>query len=224
MKVMAIYGNPKQGGFVHGCLDVTADYLAEKGVGVEKVVLIEKAIEECRGCFTCLKTGLCVLDDDMNALCAAMREADGFVVGASVRNGFFPALVKKFYERITYPIGFTRDLANKPVLAIGAVGFAGGRRALGRLITFAGIEALVVDYLFFRTGIPTTLTVDRVAPRLRAAAAKLLAALERPRRRPLIARIRSAVDDFIVRKCILERDRHGTYDHIIKVWQDRGRM
>ena len=60
----------------------------------------------------------------MRVLAIYIRAADGLVVGASVRNGYFPALTKRFYERITYILGFGRDLRGKHVLAVGAVGLA----------------------------------------------------------------------------------------------------
>ena len=81
---------------------------------------------------------------------------DGLVTGASVRNGLFPAILKRFYERITYILGFGRELRGKYVLAIGAVGMAGGRKPLGKLLTFREFQTNVSDYLFFRTGIPTS--------------------------------------------------------------------
>ena len=130
MTVVAIYGNPKKGGFVHECVDHVGAHLRGKGEDVQELRLAEKNVLDCSGCFSCLKTGRCESDDDMNDIRSTLREAAGFVVGASVRNGFFPALYKKFYERICYPIGFTRDLRDKPVLAIGAVGLAGGKKML----------------------------------------------------------------------------------------------
>jgi len=58
VKVMAIYGNPKQGGFVHECLDHAADRLAGKGAEVDRLRLADAAIRDCVGCFTCLRTGV----------------------------------------------------------------------------------------------------------------------------------------------------------------------
>ena len=224
MRVLALYGNPKRGGFVHGCIDCAADRVAQAGISVEKVALMEKEISECTGCFTCLRTGLCVIEDDMNGLCTALREADGLIVGASVRNSYAPALFKRFYERITYPVGFTRDLADTPVLAIGAVGLASGKRALRGLLSFTEFEANLIAYLFFRTGIPTRLTVEAVAPKVTAAADRFIAALRARPKRSILARIKSSIDNFVIRKSMLEKDKDGTYANVIRVWKEKGRM
>ena len=124
MRIFVIYGNPKEGGFVHGALDYLCERLVERDAEVERLRLLEAHIEECTGCFSCLKSGQCVIDDDMNEVYARIRKADAYITGASVRNGTVPALFKKFYERITYPIIFTRALRDKHVLSIGAVGMA----------------------------------------------------------------------------------------------------
>ena len=118
MKISAIYGNPKAGVFVHGCLDVVAEWLEELGVDVERLALKDQKIQDCVGCFTCLRTGECPLPDTMNDICGRLREADGFVVGCSVRNETFTALYKRFWERICYPLGFTGDISDKHVLSI----------------------------------------------------------------------------------------------------------
>ena len=224
MTVVAIYGNPKKGGFVHECVDHVGAHLRGKGEDVQELRLAEKNVLDCSGCFSCLKTGRCESDDDMNDIRSTLREAAGFVVGASVRNGFFPALYKKFYERICYPIGFTRDLRDKPVLAIGAVGLAGGKKMLKRVLTFQEFQAKTVKYLFFRTGIPTRRRVEDVAPKLTDGAEKFLRAPRSPSRRPWWARLAGGIDNFVMRKFMFERDTHGTYAHVIKVWKERGLM
>jgi multimeric flavodoxin WrbA len=129
MNVISIYGNPKDGGFVHGCLDVISQELEGRGASVERLLLKDAGVQDCVGCFTCLRTGKCPLPDGMDDICDRLRAADGFVVGCSVRNGTFTALYKRFWERITYPLGFTGDLSDKHVLSVSTVGLMGGRKA-----------------------------------------------------------------------------------------------
>ena len=222
--VAVIYGNPRDGGFVHGSLDFVAGFLAERGAAVEKVRLRELRMEDCRGCFTCLRTGSCVLRDDLDAVIALLRRADGIVTGASVRNSFFPALYKRFFERITYLLGFTRDLRGKPVLALGAVGIATGKKNLGRLLLFSGFGVVPVSYLFFRTGIPGKLTVEEVSPRLERAASRLLRMLERPARMPICLRLRGALDDFTIRRFMLRKNPDGVYNGLIRIWREKGML
>ncbi|EJW93678.1 iron-sulfur flavoprotein, partial [gut metagenome] len=64
-----------------------SDLLAEQfiegaksaGHKVEKIELLGKRIEFCRGCFGCSKTGRCVIDDDVNAIMEKVLQADVIV-------------------------------------------------------------------------------------------------------------------------------------------------
>ena len=54
--------------FVEGALSAGND--------VEKISLIGKEIQFCKGCFACQKLGRCVIKDDVNAIMAKVLEAD----------------------------------------------------------------------------------------------------------------------------------------------------
>ncbi len=222
IRILCIYGNPKAGGFVHGCVDHIAARLEDKGVSVDRLRLGECEIGDCIGCFNCLRTGKCALQDDMTDVIERIRRSDGVVTGASVRNGLFPAIFKRFYERITYILGFGRELHGKYVLAIGGVGIAGGRRQLGRLLTFREFQTFVSDFLFFRTGIPTTRAVDDVAPKLDKAADRFYEAVAA--RQPLswTARLAHRLDNFVLRKFLFERNPDHVYDFVIARWKEKG--
>lgn len=223
-RVQLIYGNPKHGGFVHGCVDYIGEQLEKKGAEVDRLHLIDAKIEDCTGCFTCLRTGRCPLEDDMPGIIERMSAAQGLVTGASVRNSFFPALYKRFYERITYIVGFGRDLRWKPVLAIGAVGMATGRKPLGRVLTLRDFQTHVVDYLFFKTGMPTKVKVEDVAHKLERAAGRLHECIIQHRRPSLYARLMGKIDDLVIRKIMLERDRDNVFDYVIARWKEKGLM
>lgn len=223
-RVMCIYGNPKQGGFVHGCVDHIAARLEEKGVETDQLRLLEAEIRDCRGCFNCLRTGKCAIEDDMGQIMERIRRADGLVTGASVRNGFFPALFKRFYERLSYIMGFGRELHGKYILAVGAVGFAGGRRQLKKVLTFDQFHTYVSGYLFFRTGIPSQLKVDDVAPRLDVAVDRFHLTISRRPRLSMGARILVCIDDFVVRRFMLKPNPDHVYDYIIARWKEKGLM
>lgn len=222
VRILCIYGNPKSGGFVHSCVDHVADRLASKGADIDRLRLGECEIGDCIGCFACLRTGKCALHDDMADIIERIRACDGVVTGASVRNGLFPAIFKRFYERITYILGFGRELHGKYVLAIGAVGYAGGRRQLGRLLTFREFQTFVSDYLFFRTGIPTARTVDDVAPDLDRATDRFYRTILDGEELPLLTRLAHKLDNFIVRKFLLERNPDHVYDYVIARWREKG--
>lgn len=222
--VLVIYGNPKHGGFIHGSLDHIANHISSKGHHVDRLHLIDADIQECTGCFNCLRKGACVIDDDMAGIIDRMRSADALVTGASVRNSYFPALYKKFYERITYILGFGRDLRAVPVVAVGSVGMASGKKDLGKVLTFKEFHTRIIDYLFFQTGIPTKITVDDAKPKLEAAADSLIGSLDEPAKLPFFTSLSAAVDDFILKKFMLEKNPDHVYDYVIESWREKGKL
>ena len=60
--------------------DMLADKFAEgaKAAGneVEKISLVGKNIQFCKGCFGCQKLGRCIINDDVNDIMAKVLEAD----------------------------------------------------------------------------------------------------------------------------------------------------
>ena len=61
-----------------------SDMLADKfmegalnaGNEVEKISLVGKDIQFCKGCLACQKLGRCVINDDVNGIMAKVLEAD----------------------------------------------------------------------------------------------------------------------------------------------------
>jgi multimeric flavodoxin WrbA len=224
MRILAIYGNPKRDGFVHSALDYVCARLGEKGAQVDQLRLVDADIRDCTGCFSCMRSGRCVIPDDINEIYERLRAADGYVTGASVRNGTVPALFKRFYERITYPIVFTRDLRDKHVLSIGAVGMATGKKNLGNFLQLHKGQVRLTDYLFFKTGIPTELTVGEVQEKLDGAADRFSSELKSKKDRSILTRVVGMVDDFVVRNFMLKRDSAGLYEYITGEWKKKGLM
>jgi len=223
MRILAVYGNPKEGGFVHGCVDIIAGRLQSRDVEIDPLKLRDAHIADCTGCFTCLRTGACVIDDDMNAIYERIRAADGLVCGGSVRNGYMTALFKRFYERITYTIIFTGDITDKYVLGVSAVGVGGGKKVTRRIVAMEEMGARTVGHLFFRTGIPTKLRPDDVKDTLVAAADKLYDRIDRQTTPGLAWRLARRLDHAFMRKLMFSKN-PDTYANVIKCWQQRGWM
>jgi len=81
-KIMAIIGSPRRGGNT----EILTDHMikgceSRGGVEAEKVFVIDKNIEFCTGCLTCVApdaTG-CVIKDDMEGILARMVTCDGLI-------------------------------------------------------------------------------------------------------------------------------------------------
>ena len=223
MKIMVIYGNPKEGGFVHGSLDIVRARLEGRGVEIDEVRLAREDIKDCAGCFACLATGRCVIDDAMNGVCERIRQADGIVAGASVRNGRAPALYKRFYERITYPIFFTGDVTDKYVLGISAVGMGGGKKTTRQMVAMTETGARTVEHLYFRVGMPTTLTPADVRDRLERAADKLYDHIKTQRSPGLGWKLSRRFDHWIMSRVVFSK-KPDAFKHVIEAYRRRGWM
>jgi len=224
MKILVINGNTKRDGFIAGSLDIIAERLAAKGAEVDRLNLADARIEDCRGCFACLKTGACVIDDDMADIIRRMRDADGYVVGSPVRNGLTTACYKRFYERITYLLGFPLAIEDKHTLAVSSVGMAGGKAVNKKFLGLQDVfRTHLSDYLFFRVGIPGKVKPEDVRDRLEQAADRLMQDIETGAGKGLLSRLSAALDRIIIRRFMLRRS-PDTYAHVIECWRAKGYM
>ena len=113
---------------------------------------------------------------------------------------------------------------HNPAFAVGAVGIAGGRSQLGKLITFREFHTYVSDYLFFRTGIPTKRGVADVVPRLDRACDKFHRAIVSREQLSWRSRAMERLDIFIMRKFMLEKNPDHVYDNVVARWEQEGLM
>ena len=99
MKVLGISGSPRSGS--------TTDQLVQEvlnGVDCDKefIPLSGKQIGPCIACLGCVKTNVCVVDDDMRQLRDKIVSADAYVIGAanyySVLNGLAHCFLERWYQ------------------------------------------------------------------------------------------------------------------------------
>ena len=221
MQIIVINGNTKQDGFIADSLDIITAYIKKQGIDVENIQLTKLEIKDCIGCFQCLKTGKCVLDDDMSKIIKLMIEADGFVIGAPVRNGLTTACYKRFIERITYTLGFPLLLEDKHTLAISSVGIMGGKKVNKKLLGLQDVfHTRLSDYLFFAVGIPTKLKPSMIKQKLEKSADMLIKNIETHRSKSLVERITAALDRIIMYRFLLNKSPE-LYTHVISNWKKK---
>ncbi len=222
MKVLAINGSPNKAGFNAGAMEIAAAALERRGVEVERLHLADIEIRDCLGCFQCLKSGACPLRDGVDGAIEKMRAADGFVVASPVRNGLTTALYKRFYERITYRLGFPLHLADKYTLAISSVGMAGGAGTNKRLLGLQDVcHTRLSGFVFARSGFPRKSAPDAWRPKLEQAAERLARDIETRRPRAWGDRLSFALDRWVVRRFILQRSPEETA-YVRQHWTEKG--
>jgi multimeric flavodoxin WrbA len=160
----------------------------------------------------------------METIRQTMLEVHGFVVGSPVRNSMMTACYKRFYERITYPLGFPLLLEDKYTLAVSSVGYMGGKAVNKR---FAGLQDVchtrLSDFIFCRVGMPTNVQPADLQEQLKRAADKLLSDIRTSRPRGILDRISAAVDRTVMRKLMFEKN-PAVYAHVIECWKRKGYM
>jgi multimeric flavodoxin WrbA len=108
MKVLGIMGSPHKDGTTDMLISEILRGAKDSGSEVQKINLVDKKIEYCRGCRECMKDitipiGKCVIKDDMNEILKDFRAADHYVMGTPVYMMHVNARMKTFLERL-YPL------------------------------------------------------------------------------------------------------------------------
>ena len=116
MKVLLVNGSPHEKGCTYTALAEVEKALQEQGVETEIVHIGGKTIQGCRGCWSCLKAGKCIFDDEVNAFVEKAKEADGFVFGTPVYYASANGTLVSFMDRVFYSGG--KHLAYKPAASV----------------------------------------------------------------------------------------------------------
>ncbi len=98
MNVIGLCGSPREGNTEYYVRGVLGD-LAELGHQTEFIKLNPLDIEQCQGCYGCIKRKKCVLEDDFDMVFQAMSQADCIVVGSPVYNGSITPRLKAVLDR-----------------------------------------------------------------------------------------------------------------------------
>ncbi len=107
MKILAIHGSPRT---VRSSTRRLASFVlegaAEAGAETEMLDLCDFRITPCTACEACNINGVCVNDDDVPAILARMREADGIVFASPVYIDNVTGQMKVFFDRLADAIHY----------------------------------------------------------------------------------------------------------------------
>ncbi|MBN2463843.1 MAG: flavodoxin family protein [Dehalococcoidia bacterium] len=84
LKVLGIAGSPRRDGNTDHLLQQVLAGASSHGAETKTVVLSELNISPCRHCDGCIKTGKCVVEDDMQWIHADLREFDRIVLASPI--------------------------------------------------------------------------------------------------------------------------------------------
>ena len=100
MKIIGYAASPRKEGNTVWTVDQILEGAKEQGAETEAWYSGGLDIKPCKGCLGCVKSGRCVIDDDMQKLYNALEQADGLVLGSPVYMGQMSAQAKIFTDRL----------------------------------------------------------------------------------------------------------------------------
>lgn len=83
-RVLAIAGSPRRDGNTDLLLKEVVRGAESEGAEVKAILLRDLCIAPCRHCDSCLKTGRCVVEDDMQWIHAELRSADRLALASPI--------------------------------------------------------------------------------------------------------------------------------------------
>ncbi|MEY8416637.1 flavodoxin family protein [Tissierella praeacuta] len=99
MKVIGIGGSPRNNGNTEYFIRITLDALEREGIETEYISLREKTIDECSGCYYCIKERECSIKDDFQDIFKKMVEANGIILGSPVYHAGITPKLKALLDR-----------------------------------------------------------------------------------------------------------------------------
>ena len=99
LKVLGLAGSPRRLGNTDAILAKALEGARSAGAETESIILAGLDIEPCRHCEGCIKTGVCVIDDDMQPIHRKLIEADRIILASPIFFMSVTAQSKIFIDR-----------------------------------------------------------------------------------------------------------------------------
>lgn len=99
MNILCINGSPRIGGNTDILLDKILEGTAQKDICLEKIILSTLKISPCQECENTRDDGICLINDDMQALYKKIEIADIIIIGSPIFFGSLTAQTKIMIDR-----------------------------------------------------------------------------------------------------------------------------
>ena len=157
-QIVALNGSPHRNGNTVTLMGWVMEGCRAAGATMDWIHIVDHQIDYCQGCFTCLRTGACPIQDDVAAVRNRLLAADGIIVGSPVYEGQPTAQLKTFLDRITLLNLYTHTFEHKWSVGVATSGVAPTRGLAKELAMLFGQRSGVI-------GAKTT-SIDRGYQRL----------------------------------------------------------
>ena len=110
MKVLIINGSPHPKGCTARALKEVAETLESQGIETETIIVGNKDIRGCIGCYKCQQTGKCVFNDLVNETAPKLKEVDGVTIGTPVYYAHANGTLISFLDRLFFSTLFPKTM------------------------------------------------------------------------------------------------------------------
>jgi multimeric flavodoxin WrbA len=143
MKVLGIVGSPRKGGNTQILVEEALTVTREAGAQTELVLVADKNIAGCDGCHSCFESGVCKINDDMQAIYRQMEAADAIIFGSPVYFGSVTSQAKAIMDR-AFLFLHDRRLKGKVAAPIVVLRRVGGGQTRTQLYGFFMAQGMIV--------------------------------------------------------------------------------
>lgn len=146
MRVLGIAGSLREGSNTLVYVKRALGILEGEGFEAELISLRDKRVENCRGCYTCRKEGVCAIkDDDFVEIVEKMRRAEGIILGSPVYLSSVVPQMMALLDRVTFlALWNDRFLSGKVGGPITVARRAGHNLAFSQLLLWFFINGITV--------------------------------------------------------------------------------
>lgn len=142
MKVLGIACSPRRAGNTEILVNEALASAKDFGAEVELVTISGRNIAPCDGCESCIMTGKCRIEDDMQGIYSRLLEADGIIFGTPVYFWSVTAQAKALIDR-TRVLSEGRRLRNKVVGVVVVARRTGASHAFSVFHNFSTIHRMI---------------------------------------------------------------------------------
>ena len=143
MKILGISCSPRKSGNTELLINQALSGAKNEGAEIELYSLSDKEIKGCDGCSSCRKTGVCHIEDDMQALYKKLIEADGIIFGTPVYFYTVTSQAKAMIDR-SFALNFSgKNMSNKVGGIVVVAGSLGLIDALKDLYFFIVVKRMI---------------------------------------------------------------------------------
>lgn len=173
VQIVALNGSPHRQGNTATLMQWVLEGCAEAGAHVEWIHLIDHDVQYCQGCNTCLRTGVCPIEDDLLTLRGRLLAADGIVVGSPVYADRPTAQLKTLMDRLTLLNLYTDTFHRQRTVGVATSGIAPTRGVAREIATFFGRRQGIIGSTTASISRGYEPLAERPNPRLRVRARAL---------------------------------------------------